>query len=48
MSILLAAAAFVLFQMFISEYGLYEKLDWNYLSAAFLNLSVSMLIKVDL
>lgn len=48
MSILLAAAAFVLFQIFISEYGLYEKLDWSYLSAAFLNLSVSVLLKVDM
>ena len=47
MSILLAVAAFVLFQIFISEYGLYEKLDWNYLSAAFLNLSVSMLLKTN-
>lgn len=48
MSVLLAVAAFILFQIFISEYGLYEKLSWNYLSAAFLNLSVSMLLKTGI
>jgi hypothetical protein len=48
MSVLLAVAAFVLFQIFLSEYGLYEKLDWSYLSAAFLNLSVSLLLKINL
>jgi len=48
MSVLLAVAAFILFQILISEYGLYEKLSWNYWSAAFLNLSVSMLLKTGI
>ncbi len=47
MSLMLAIAAFILFQIFIGEYGLYEKLDWGYLSAAFLNLSVSILLKTN-
>jgi hypothetical protein len=47
MSIVLAVAAFILFQIFIGEYGLYSKLDWGYLSAAFLNLGVSMLLKTN-
>lgn len=47
MSIVLGIAAFVLFNIFLSEYGLYQKLDWGYLSAAFLNLSVSVLLKTN-
>jgi hypothetical protein len=44
LSILLAILSVVLLEIFIGEYGLYEKLDWSYLSAAILNLSVSLLL----
>lgn len=47
LSFLLGIAAFLLFNIFISEYGLNRNLDWSYLSAAFLNLSVSMLLKTN-
>ncbi len=47
LSVVLAVAAFILFQIFIGEYGFYEKLDWSCLSAALLNLSVSMLLKIN-
>jgi hypothetical protein len=47
MSILLAIASVVLFQIFIGEYSLYEQLDWSYLSAAILNLGVSMLLQAS-
>jgi hypothetical protein len=47
MSILLAIASVVLFQIFIGEYSLYEQLDWSYLSAAILNLGVSMLLQTN-
>jgi hypothetical protein len=48
MSILLAIASVVLFQIFIGEYSLYEQFDWSYLSAAILNLGVSMLLQTNL
>jgi hypothetical protein len=47
LSILLAVASVILLQIFIGEYGLYETLDWSYLSAAILNLSVSMLLQIN-
>ena len=47
MSVLLAVAAFILLEIFISEYGLNKKLDWSYLSAAFLNLGASLLLKTN-
>ena len=47
MSILLAIASVVLFQIFIGEYSLYEQLDWSYLSAAILNLGISMLLQTN-
>lgn len=47
LSIFLAVAAFILFNIFISEYGFNARLDWSCLSAAFLNLSVSMLLQTN-